>query len=68
MGLSAYDASVLVAERDLADYYEELAKGVDAKAAANWLNNEILGRLNRDGLSIIAGAGQCRRQQRHRGR
>jgi aspartyl-tRNA(Asn)/glutamyl-tRNA(Gln) amidotransferase subunit B len=52
MGLSAYDASVLVAERDLADYYEELAKGVDAKAAANWLNNEILGRLNRDGLTI----------------
>ncbi|MBN9555071.1 MAG: Asp-tRNA(Asn)/Glu-tRNA(Gln) amidotransferase subunit GatB [Alphaproteobacteria bacterium] len=52
LGLSAYDASVLVAERELADYYEELAGGVDAKAAANWLNNEILGRLNRDGLSI----------------
>jgi aspartyl-tRNA(Asn)/glutamyl-tRNA(Gln) amidotransferase subunit B len=52
-GLSAYDASVLVAERELADFYEELAKGVDAKAAANWLNNEILGRLNRDGLSIV---------------
>ncbi|HJT43139.1 MAG TPA: Asp-tRNA(Asn)/Glu-tRNA(Gln) amidotransferase subunit GatB [Rhizomicrobium sp.] len=51
-GLSAYDASVLVAERELADFYEVLAKGVDAKAAANWLNNEILGRLNRDGLSI----------------
>ena len=51
-GLSPYDASVLVAERELADYYEELAKGVDAKSAANWLNNEILGRLNRDGLSI----------------
>jgi aspartyl-tRNA(Asn)/glutamyl-tRNA(Gln) amidotransferase subunit B len=51
-GLSAYDASVLVAERELADFYEDLAKGVDAKAAANWLNNEILGRLNRDGLSI----------------
>ncbi|HKU63948.1 MAG TPA: Asp-tRNA(Asn)/Glu-tRNA(Gln) amidotransferase subunit GatB [Rhizomicrobium sp.] len=51
-GLSAYDASVLVAERELADFYEELALGVDAKAAANWLNNEILGRLNRDGLSI----------------
>jgi aspartyl-tRNA(Asn)/glutamyl-tRNA(Gln) amidotransferase subunit B len=51
-GLSAYDASVLVGERELADFYEELARGVDAKAAANWLNNEILGRLNRDGLSI----------------
>lgn len=52
LGLGAYDASVLVAERELADFYEEMAKGVDAKAAANWLNNEILGRLNRDGLSI----------------
>ena len=52
MGLSAYDASVLVAERELADFYEAMAKGVDAKAAANWLNNEVLGRLNRDGLSI----------------
>jgi aspartyl-tRNA(Asn)/glutamyl-tRNA(Gln) amidotransferase subunit B len=51
-GLSPYDASVLTAERELADYYEVLAKGVDAKAAANWLNNEVLGRLNRDGLSI----------------
>ena len=51
-GLSPYDASVLVSERELADFYEELAEGVDAKAAANWLNNEILGRLNRDGLSI----------------
>jgi aspartyl-tRNA(Asn)/glutamyl-tRNA(Gln) amidotransferase subunit B len=51
-GLSAYDASVLVTERELADFYEELAKGVETKAAANWLNNEVLGRLNRDGLSI----------------
>jgi aspartyl-tRNA(Asn)/glutamyl-tRNA(Gln) amidotransferase subunit B len=51
-GISAYDAGVLVAERELAAYYEELAKGVDAKLAANWLNNEVLGRLNRDGLAI----------------
>ncbi|HWA30395.1 MAG TPA: Asp-tRNA(Asn)/Glu-tRNA(Gln) amidotransferase subunit GatB, partial [Rhizomicrobium sp.] len=51
-GISAYDAGVIVAEKELADFYEEMAKGVDAKAAANWLNNEVLGRLNRDGLSI----------------
>jgi aspartyl-tRNA(Asn)/glutamyl-tRNA(Gln) amidotransferase subunit B len=52
-GISAYDAGVLVAERELADYYEELAGSApDAKSAVNWLNNEILGRLNRDGLSI----------------
>jgi aspartyl-tRNA(Asn)/glutamyl-tRNA(Gln) amidotransferase subunit B len=52
-GISSYDAGVLVAERELADYYEALADGVDAKAAANWLNNEVLGRLNRDGKSIM---------------
>jgi aspartyl-tRNA(Asn)/glutamyl-tRNA(Gln) amidotransferase subunit B len=51
-GLSLYDAGVIVAERELADYFEALANGVDAKAAANWLNNEILGRLNKDGRSI----------------
>jgi len=51
-GLSAYDAGVLVGERELAGYYEELARGVDAKLAANWLINEVLGRLNRDGLAI----------------
>ncbi len=43
---------MLVTERELADYYEELARGVDAKLAANWLNNEILGRLNKEGLAI----------------
>jgi len=51
-GISAYDAGVLVTERELADYYEELARGVDSKSAANWLNNEVLGRLNRAGQSI----------------
>jgi aspartyl-tRNA(Asn)/glutamyl-tRNA(Gln) amidotransferase subunit B len=51
-GISAYDAGVIVAERELADYYEAMARGVDAKVAANWLNNEVLGRLNRDGKTI----------------
>ena len=51
-GISAYDAGVLVGEKELADFYEELARGVDTKTAANWLNNEVLGRLNRDGLGI----------------
>jgi aspartyl-tRNA(Asn)/glutamyl-tRNA(Gln) amidotransferase subunit B len=51
-GISAYDAGVLVGERELADYYEALAQGIDAKAAVNWLNNEVLGRLNRDGRTI----------------
>jgi aspartyl-tRNA(Asn)/glutamyl-tRNA(Gln) amidotransferase subunit B len=52
LGLSAYDAGVLIAERELADYFEHLAQGIDAKSAVNWLNNEILGRLNRDGRTI----------------
>src|SRR5690348_16053367 len=43
-GLSAYDADVLVAEKPLADYFEAVAKGRDAKAAANWVINELFGR------------------------
>jgi aspartyl-tRNA(Asn)/glutamyl-tRNA(Gln) amidotransferase subunit B len=55
-GLSAYDASVLVAEREIADYFEAMVgHGADAKAAANWLNNEYFGRLNKAGLSITEG-------------
>jgi aspartyl-tRNA(Asn)/glutamyl-tRNA(Gln) amidotransferase subunit B len=52
-GLSAYDAAVLVAEKEAADYFEAIiAHGADPKAAANWLNNEVFGRLNKAGLSI----------------
>jgi aspartyl-tRNA(Asn)/glutamyl-tRNA(Gln) amidotransferase subunit B len=56
LGLSPYDASVLVAEREAADYFETmLADGAEAKAAANWLNNEYFGRLNKAGLSLSEG-------------
>jgi aspartyl-tRNA(Asn)/glutamyl-tRNA(Gln) amidotransferase subunit B len=56
MGLSAYDALVLVAEKEAADYFEAMLKeGVEAKAAANWLNNEYFGRLNKAGLAIVDG-------------
>ncbi len=51
-GLSPYDAGVLTAEREVADYFESVAKGRDAKQAANWVINELTGRLNREGLSI----------------
>jgi aspartyl-tRNA(Asn)/glutamyl-tRNA(Gln) amidotransferase subunit B len=55
-GLSAYDASVLVAEKEAAEYFEAMvAEGAEAKAAANWLNNEYFGRLNKAGLGIAAG-------------
>ena len=50
--LSAYDAGVLVAERETADYFEAVAKGRDAKAAANWVINELFGRLNKEGGAI----------------
>jgi len=51
-GLSAYDASVLVAERASAEFFESVAKGRDGKLAANWLINELFGRLNKEGKSI----------------
>ena len=51
-GLSAYDASVLVADKASADYFEQVAKGRDGKQAANWVINELFGRLRKEGLSI----------------
>jgi aspartyl-tRNA(Asn)/glutamyl-tRNA(Gln) amidotransferase subunit B len=51
-GLSAYDAGQLVAEREIADYFEAVAKGRDPKLAANWVMNELFGRLNKEGRSI----------------
>jgi aspartyl-tRNA(Asn)/glutamyl-tRNA(Gln) amidotransferase subunit B len=52
LGLSAYDASVLVADRATAAYFEAVAAGRDGKQAANWVINELLGALNRAGLDI----------------
>lgn len=51
-GLSAYDAGVLVAERETADFFEAVAKGRDGKTAANWVINELFGRLNKEGLDV----------------
>lgn len=53
-GLSPYDASVLVAEREQADYFEAVAKGRDGKAAANWVINELFGRLNKEGKDVTS--------------
>ena len=50
--LSPYDAGVLVLERAFGDYFEEAAKGRDAKLVANWVINELFGRLNKEGLGI----------------
>jgi aspartyl-tRNA(Asn)/glutamyl-tRNA(Gln) amidotransferase subunit B len=59
LGLSPYDAGVLVAERESADFFEavlaKLDNGArDGKLAANWVINELFGRLNKEGLAIGA--------------
>src|SRR6266550_6142011 len=56
-GLSLYDASVLVAERESADFYEAVLAGLadkvrDGKLAANWVINELFGRLNKEAGNI----------------
>ena len=52
-GLSTYDAGVLSASRALADYFETVAEqSGDAKIAANWVQGELLGQLNRDDLAL----------------
>jgi aspartyl-tRNA(Asn)/glutamyl-tRNA(Gln) amidotransferase subunit B len=50
--LSPDDAGVLVAEQASADYFEAVARGRDAKLAANWVMVELYGALNRLGLGI----------------
>jgi len=57
--LPAYDAGVLVTEREVASFFEAVAKkpdgtSRDAKAAANWIINELAGRLNKEGRDIAA--------------
>src|SRR5436305_4407387 len=59
LGLSPYDAGVLVAERESADFFEAVLGGLadkarDGKLAANWVINELFGRLNREGQDITA--------------
>ena len=51
-GMTEYDASVLTAETANARFFEEVAKGRDGKQAANWVINELFGRLNKEGLGI----------------
>ncbi len=51
-GVTPYDAMVLTLERASADFFEEVAKGRDAKIAANWVINELFGRLNKEGKGI----------------
>ena len=52
-GLPPYDAGVLVMERESADYFEAVANGRDAKMAANWVINELFGRLNKGSKTVM---------------
>jgi aspartyl-tRNA(Asn)/glutamyl-tRNA(Gln) amidotransferase subunit B len=56
-GLSAYDAGVLTASRELASYYEEVVREVpsEPKLAANWVMGELAAALNKEGLEIGGG-------------
>ena len=52
-GISKYDATVLVKDKDMSDYFDNLiTKGVDSKTASNWLTTVIAGYLNKNDLSI----------------
>ncbi len=51
-GMTEYDANVLTAEVENAAFFEAVAKGRDGKQAANWVINELFGRLNKEGLSV----------------
>lgn len=53
-GLSQYDAGVLISEQAKADYFEEAARGRDAKLVANWVTNEVSARLTAAGLEFDA--------------
>lgn len=52
-GLSNYDATILVKEKDIADYFEECLKlNIEAKTASNWITTQILGYINKNDLTI----------------
>ncbi len=51
-GLSNYDAGILIADRETANYFEEVAKNRNAKTAANWVSGELFAYLNKVGISI----------------
>lgn len=51
-GLSSYDASIVISDQDISEYYEEVAKNSDYKLAANWMIVELFGVLNKEGKEI----------------
>jgi len=51
-GIPAYDAGILTADKAKGDFYERLAKGRDAKIAANWMMGDLFGALNKAGIEL----------------
>jgi len=51
-GMSAYDAGVIVAEQEYAEYFEALVKVAEPKLATSWMTGELFGRLNKIGVEI----------------
>ncbi|WP_025264141.1 Asp-tRNA(Asn)/Glu-tRNA(Gln) amidotransferase subunit GatB [Wolbachia endosymbiont of Onchocerca volvulus] len=52
LGISEYDADVIISDKAIADYFEELTKKHDSKLAVTWLTVELLGRLNKADIDI----------------
>ena len=52
LGLSQYDAEVIVADEDIAKYFEEASAGANAKNVANWISSELFGRLNKNSMML----------------
>ncbi len=52
-GISDYDASIIIKEKEIADYYEKtVSLGSNAKSASNWITTNLLGALNKEGKTI----------------
>lgn len=51
-GLTAYDAGVITADKDIADYFDKLSASSNPKLAANWLCGELFGRMNKNNIEI----------------
>ena len=52
LGLSQYDAEVIVADEEIAKYFEEASLGANAKIVANWISSELFCRLNKNSMTI----------------
>ena len=50
--LSAYEANILVSEKEVSDYYEEVIKNSDKKLATNWITGDLFAVLNKKNISI----------------